>query len=272
MKEVTMIIELIPNIVVEILDYFSFDLNKPKQETTTKTIALFEHYLISKYSLDNTSRAKEYIYICDRLCDVFHPFECIYRDNVKLGYENSYYWAGAFSDGRYFCQFSEDEKKSFCTQYENAIFGFKYIYDKFKSCVLPIVHVNKHGDEEIGTGFIVSNRIIVTARHCIEHATKISFGKIPYDAYKAATIFYHHNCCVDVAVIITEPMNLVGLYLSDDIDLFDNVITMGYPKIPGYTCFQTAEKAIVSALPTKRLTVTEGQVAAEAQEIWSKEI
>ena len=46
---------------------------------------------------------------------------------------------------------------------------------------------------------------------------------------------------------------------------------MGYPKIPGFNCFQTAEEAVISAVPEKRFTVTEGQVAAEAQQIWSRE-
>ena len=46
---------------------------------------------------------------------------------------------------------------------------------------------------------------------------------------------------------------------------------MGYPKIPGFNCFQTAEEAVISAVPEKRFTVTEGQVAAEAQQIWSRD-
>lgn len=46
---------------------------------------------------------------------------------------------------------------------------------------------------------------------------------------------------------------------------------MGYPQIPGYTCFLTAEKAVISSIPEKRFVATEGQIVAEAQEIWSKE-
>lgn len=271
MKNIDTTIKLIPNLIDEILMYFAYELRPDShKDIMKKTIGGLEVHLAKKYNLDNISRASDLIYICNALCNQSIGFVCLKRDN-SLGYQNVYYWAGAFSDGSYFQNMACEERKELCRILENSIYGFKYIYEQCKDFVIPILHVNQNGEEGIGTGFIWGNNYIVTAKHCIENSQSIAFGKIDYNIYKDAKVYYHNNNYVDIALIKLSPLEYDGFNLVDKVSLFETVITMGYPKIPGFTCFQTAEKATVSALPEKRLTVTEGEIASEAQEIWSKE-
>lgn len=223
-----------------------------------------------KYSLDSVSHAQDIILICDALCNQNIGFVCLKRDN-SLGYNNIYYWAGYMSDGSYFQKMSIEERSGLCRVLENTIYGCKYTFEKCKSFVIPIVYTDKEDKESIGTGFLWGNNYIVTARHCIHNAKNISFGKIDYSKYKDAKVYYHKNDYVDIALVKISPLNITGFCLEDEVSIFEKVITIGYPKIPGFTCFQTAEQATVSSLPEKRLTVTEGEIAAKAQEIWSKE-
>lgn len=261
--------ELIPNVIDEIMLYFSYKPDCPTEDIGKRNLATLSQFLKGKYSLDNTSYVKELVSICESLCEIT-PLCCLSRDN-PLGYLNCYYWAGAFSDGKYYAQMSFEERRPFFVMWENAIFGSRYVYDRYKEYVLPIIYTAYDESEGIGTGFVVSDQFIVTARHCLESAKAISFGKIAYENYKDAEVFYHANPDIDIAIIHIKPLTKCGFTLSNDCAVFDKVITMGYPKIPGFTCFQTAEEAVISAVPEKRFTVTEGQVAAEAQQIWSRE-
>lgn len=261
--------DLIPSLIDEIMMYFAFRPNNPSDDITKRTIGGLSAILREKYALDNTSYHKEFITICDRLCDVT-PLNCLRRDS-NLGYNNCYYWSGAFNDGTFYFELPQLKRKPFYDCWENAVFGPRYTYRKYKNCVLPLVYTNQDDDHEIGTSFLCGNNVIITARHCIEGAKSISFGKIEFNKYKNATVYFHNNPNIDVAVIIIEPQDQLGLILSNECEIFDKVITMGYPKIPGFTCFQTAEEAVISAIPEKRFSVTEGQVAAEAQQIWCRE-
>lgn len=261
--------ELIPNIVDEIMLYFAFHPDHPSEDISKKNIATLSQFLQEKYSLDNTSHVKQLVFLCESLCEITSLF-CLRRD-TQLGYRNCYYWAGAFTNGEYYAKMNYEDRKPFFTMWENAIFGSRYIYNKYKEYVLPIVYTAHDESEGIGTGFVVAEQFIVTARHCLEKAKSISFGKIAYDIYKDAEVFYHTNPNIDIAIVHINPLGKCGFRLSEDCSIFDKVITMGYPKIPGFNCFQTAEEAVISAVPEKRFTVTEGQVAAEAQQIWSRE-
>jgi len=54
---------------------------------------------------------------------------------------------------------------------------------------------------------------------------------------------------------------------SEQAEVLNEVMTLEYPKIPGYHNFLAAENATVSS----RYTPSKGQIAAVAEDIWIKE-
>lgn len=269
MKELFSINSFVPNFIDEVMMYFASKSGETVDDGRKRTLETLSQHLKTKYSFEAIQYHKEIVAICDSLCEVA-PLIPFYQDNY-FGYRNCYYWNEKIKNGKTYPELSLEERKPFFTKWENAVFGPRYIYYKYRDYVLPIVYEQANNDPGIGTGFLVGSNIIVTARHCIEGSTNISFGKIPYEKYRNAKVYYHSNPNIDIAIILIAPLDIYGLNLSNEFKIFEKVITMGYPKIPGFTCFQTAEEAVVSAVPEKRFTVTEGQVAAEAQQLWSRE-
>ena len=269
MKELSSINSIVPNFIDEIMMYFAAKQGETIEEGRKRTFETFSQYLKNKYSFDTNLYYKEIMAICDSLCENA-PLICFYRDNF-FGYRNCYYWNEKILNGKTYPELSYEERIHIFTKWENAVFGSHYIYFKYRDYVIPIVYDKADKDISIGTGFIVGTNMIVTARHCIEGSDNISFGKIPYENYKDAKVVYHSNPNIDLAVIYITPIDTFGFKIDDKFQIFEKVITMGYPKIPGFTCFQTAEQAVISAIPEQRFTVTEGQIAAEAKQLWSQE-
>lgn len=261
--------ELVPNLIDKVLLYFSFNPDSPEEDFKKRNIAQLVLKLKDEFSIgDDSNRIKELVNICDSLCDIM-PLKNISRD--PMGYDSCYYWGGKFSNGAYYRKMSFSDREKYFDTWENAVFGFKFVYEKYKKFVLPLVYTNFDGIESIGTCFIVGRSFIVTARHCLEGSKSISIGKIPFANYSGAQVLYHSNVNIDIAVIVVKELPEYGFVCECECNVLDKVITMGYPRIPGYTCFQTVEEATISAIPEKRFAVTEGQVAAEAQQLWSRE-
>lgn len=261
---------LFPCIMDDLLFHFSY--KQGEENPGAATVAGLLSGLMKKYSLKNLDHSYDIdiVSLCDSLCEL-GILNCLFRDN-SIGLNNRYYWSGRVSPkSTYFSQMSVDERQPFVANIEDAVYGSVYIYKKYRPYIIPIIHKSDDGNEGIGTGFVVGNQYILTARHCIEHAKSIAFGNIAFENYSNAEVYYHKNPYIDIAIISIPPLKGVGLYLSDSYTIFDHVMTMGYPQIPGYTCFLTAEKAVISSIPEKRFVATEGQIVAEAQEIWSKE-
>ncbi len=69
-------------------------------------------------------------------------------------------------------------------------------------------------------------------------------------------------------VFIKLPQEILNsIYFDSEISILDEVMALGYPQIPGFHNFLTAEKAAVSA----RFTSTTGQVSSIAEDIWMRE-
>src|SRR5690606_20722078 len=58
-----------------------------------------------------------------------------------------------------------------------------------------------------------------------------------------------------------------SIYFHEEGSILDEVIALGYPRIPGFHNFLTAETALISS----RLTGTTGSIASVAEDIWIKE-
>lgn len=62
------------------------------------------------------------------------------------------------------------------------------------------------------------------------------------------------------------------MYNNAEPRVLDNVLVMGYPKIPLFLSFCTGEKANISAMAELRLTPTIGSIAAEEEMYFPKNI
>ncbi len=146
------------------------------------------------------------------------------------------------------------------------VYGFKYIYKSYSKYVLPVEHTNIEGDKSLGTCFLYQGGI-VTAKHCIEGAKAIAIQGIDPDRLKTAKYHLHSNPYMDLIYIKFKEPIADTLYLHQAAEVLDEVMTMGYPRIPGYHNFLTAENARVSS----RFTASVGHVASNAEDIFMRE-
>lgn len=100
----------------------------------------------------------------------------------------------------------------------------------------------------------------------MERAKRISIQGIRGDLLSQATFMIHENDLIDLVYIESPAFDFLPRF-SGKVEILDEVITLGYPKVAGYHNFLSAEKATVSS----RYVATVGQVAASAEDIWMKE-
>ena len=74
---------------------------------------------------------------------------------------------------------------------------------------------------------------------------------------------------VDLAFIHTGRVEEPLIY-ADEGEVMQEVLVMGYPRIPAFTNFLTAEKALISSKATSRITPTAGAIAAYGYEYLAK--
>lgn len=197
--------------------------------------------------------------ICEKLCS-HHILMRIESDN-GFGHSNNYI-VNRNPDISF-------ESGSMYYNYVNSIvYGFNYIYRVYHNMVVPIVYENQSGDYSIGTGFKFLNGI-ATAKHCILGAKSIAIKDYSSDELKDKVIFINQNPDVDVAFICVNKKSNNYTYFRDA-QIMEDILVMGYPKIPGFTDFLTAEKATISAIAESRIIPTVGEVTAIADNYLSK--
>lgn len=76
-----------------------------------------------------------------------------------------------------------------------------------------------------------------------------------------AKIYVSDNPGLNIAYIFTGRLEQPILF-CDDGEVMQEVLVMGYPKIPAFTNFLTVEKATISSKASARITPTRGAIAA----------
>ena len=256
-----------PDLVKELLVFFSMSKMKKaegKNALSPNTVGEFISYYKKNHSSTEHPAPRIATEICDKLCalnalhqihkgynDVSNSYLCMLKDNVET--------------------LPAQHREILLQRFECAVYGFTYIYERFQSLVVPIIHFTHEDDITIGTGFYW-NGGIATAKHCLEGAKCIAIKDISKEQLNSANIYISENINMDLAFIDLK-IRKQSLMISNSAlpRVLEEIITMGYPKIPGFTHFQTVEKATISALPQKRFTATTGSVAAVAPQVWVKE-
>ena len=264
-----------PDLILEILDFFSTDhlvAKKGSNPANPRSISEFLQHYNGKFSHNKETQALEPLVItkiCDKLCDMYVMI--LISRGVVAPFTSTY----AFSPSMDWGNTPRNLQRLAVKKYECAVFGFSYIYNLYRSMIVPIIHYADNDDISIGTGFYW-NGGIATAKHCLENSKKIAIQHFPAEVLNKSEIFISENPKMDIAFInadvqTTIPRHKQLIASESNPEIMDEVITMGYPKIPGFTQFQTVEKATISALPQKRFASTTGEVAAIAREMWMKE-
>ena len=245
--------EKFPDLVIKILEYFDVS-NGSASLLAKKTVLGFcERYQIKK--AHGISYAYQPIIvdrICRRLCEC-GQMSCIKNDG-GLGLYNNYTFILSKRD------FFEENKRGVSYYYNSMVYGFEYIYRMYKDSVVPLVWEKPTGDYEMGTGFAYTGGI-VTAKHCVTDVENLQIKGYKATDLQDAKIYISDNPGLDIAFIETN-RNVEPQLFCEDGKVMQDVLVMGYPKIPAFTDFLTAEKATISSKASARITPTKGAIAA----------
>ena len=144
--------------------------------------------------------------------------------------------------------------------YDFLVDGFLSIRNHFINAVRPVIVKTTDGNPDIGTCCIVDSNniedsnirgsnIIVTAFHCIDNMENVFISDINDNPIKVKNIFTTKDKKNDIAIIETEgePFNSVPKFEIADVSILEEILTMGYPPIPGFDAIQIAELASVNS-------------------------
>lgn len=246
-----------PDLVITILEYFDIQ-NTNVCEIKDKSIMKF---------CEQFKDGNKLIYqptIINRICKKLS--DCGQMERLSSlggnGWNDNYLFI--LKDKEWF----EKEKPRLKVYYNCMVYGFDYIYELYRSIVVPLVCEKENGDYAIGTGFKFWDGI-VTAKHCVKDATNLQIKGYKADELTGKPVFISDNDGVDIAFIQTGRFEEPIVY-SDNGEVLQEVLVMGYPKIPSFTNFLTAEKALISSKASARITPTKGAIAAFGNEYLSK--
>lgn len=152
--------------------------------------------------------------------------------------------------------------------FNSIVYGFEYIYNFYKEMVVPLVWKKNEKDYSAGTGFKLFGGI-VTAKHCITCPKNLSIKGYSANELRNSKIYVSDNDDLDIAFIDVGREEAKGVFV-DNGKVLQDVLVMGYPKIPTFTNFLTAEKATISSKAEARLTPTKGAIAAFGENYLSK--
>lgn len=127
-----------------------------------------------------------------------------------------------------------------------TVYGFRYIYSTYREHVLPIV-VKKNGVISVGTCFRFHSGIL-TAKHCLD-VDEVCIPGFASEQLQNCKVLISDKEDIDMAYIeLNQPQLLL---VAGNANVLDDVLVMGYPKIPQFFAFCAAERATISSIPTR---------------------
>ena len=198
--------------------------------------------------------------ICQKLCDKNEM--SVIRTDGNLGFNNSY---GFFIHDR---EQWNSNREQIQVYFNSLVYGFRYIYNLYKDIVIPLVWEKENGDYSLGTGFKLCGGI-VTAKHCIEDPQTLAIKGYSVDELSQSKIYVSENPYIDIAFINVGKKEKINVHTADG-EVLQDILTLGYPKIPVFTDFLTAEKATISSKAEVRLTPTKGSISAFGTNYFAK--
>lgn len=201
---------------------------------------------------------------CELLCSAGELTAAGVDQNINfMGLGNRYYSGGVLQQDPLILVWKN--------QYYGAIiFGFPWIYNYYTKSIIPIEHTSSISSRKsLGTSFIISNRCLLTASHCVTGAAALSVQGVAPEVVAAASIYISKSEMVDLALIEFEQpiFNDMPFIMPSEPSILDEVMAMGFPNVSGFIPSLAAERAAVSS----NLTAVRGTVASTPTEIWARE-
>lgn len=230
-----------PELVYDIVDYFRVN----NRVRAVKDKSIIDYCSTSRFN--NTPLANDEM-VQPRVVQII--CENLVKKGVLNCLKSGQGFAGADSNYLYMPQNDElflQKHPSFILRLNCMAYGFPYIYTEYKKIVLPVIVKNAKGDIEMGTCFRF-NTGILTAKHCLT-AEEVSIQGYTADQLKQCPVIISRDDeYMDMAYIELGEQSPI---FHDEANVLDEVLAMGYPKIPMFNEFCTAERASVSSIATK---------------------
>lgn len=165
-----------------------------------------------------------------------------------------------FLSNCYYC-IDFDQKVAEYGSYDFLVEGFLSIRNTFKESVLPIVVEHSETNIiDIGTGFIIGNNLIVTAKHCLKNMNYINI-KFNNQTLNIKQVIIHSNLKQDIALIETSENYFLKnrKLIFEKGDVLDEILTLGYPPISGFDAVQFSETGTINT----RFKTSTGNIVGE---------
>lgn len=251
MKEYRDYDELFPELVYDIVNYFWQ--NNPVRPIAQKSV--INYCDTSRFKSQTPDNGMIQPDVVNTICQNLEKkgvLRCIRGGNGLQGISANYLFMSAND--------AEFKKKHPVLVFRlNCLaYGFRYIYNTYCKYVLPVV-VKKNGKVRMGTCFRFRSGI-VTAKHCLE-ADEVWIPGYKAEKLQQCPVIVSTDEKIDMAYI--ECGETVPL-IADEARVLDEVLVMGYPRIPRFFDFLAVERATVSSIPTR------GAVASLADQFYSR--
>lgn len=251
MKEFRDYDQLFPELVYDILNYFRSN-NSIKPIAQKSVIDYCANSRFNDYTPDHNIIQPDVVNLICKILEKKGVLGCI---NAGRGLSKS--------NANYL--FMPNDEADFVKKSPNTVFllncmtyGFHFIYSSYRKYVLPVV-VKKNNKNSMGTCFRLGKGI-VTAKHCLD-ADEVYIPQYAAEKLNKCPIIVSADSDIDMAYIeLEESAPLV----IDETQVLDEVLVMGYPKIPMFFDFCAGERATISSIPTR------GAVASLADQYISR--
>lgn len=229
---------LFPELVYDIIDYFRVG-NGPKR-TSDKTV--MDYCETSKFSKKGPNPDLIQPDTVNAICQNLSKkgvLNCV-RAGTRMGGWDSNYLFLANN-----IEFFLEKNPAFVFWLNCKAYGLRFIYNTYRQYVLPII-VRKDGKISMGTCFKYGNGLL-TAKHCLE-VDEVSIPGYTAEQLSNCKVIISEDKKLDMAYIETCERSIL---LPGEANVLDEVLVMGYPKIPQFFEFCAAERAAISSIPTR---------------------
>ncbi len=240
-----------PELVYDIVDYFRIG-NRVKEPAKKSVVDYCNNSRFNTSAPDRELIQPDTVH---RICKILtekRVMSCI-RVGIGLeGFDSNYLFLPAKEE--FFLQ----KHPATIYRLNCLVYGFRYIYSTYREQVLPVI-VRHNDDISMGTCFRFHSGII-TAKHCLD-VDEVYIPGVNSEHLRNGQVLVSEKEDIDLAYI---ELNKPSILVSGDAHILDEVLVMGYPKIPQFFDFCAAERAIISSIPTR------GAVASLADQYLSK--
>ena len=195
--------------------------------------------------------------------DVLRIINVLINEKLLVPFVNQ---GGPFGQTFYSLANPTDDQIAYGT-FDCLALGFVFIRENFERSVIPLIFSTKER-EAVGTGFLVAEDSILTARHCIDESLSMRIPGLSVSSLRSIKV-PGENLNMDIALLTFNDELVPGArpLRFGQANLLDDVMVMGYPPIKGFHTVQVSETAQVAGF----LHSSVGQLIGKANSYLEKQ-